>query len=323
MRALVPGARDQEADGERDQASSGRSRDGSSFRVSGSPSRPCWRSNRTPRGRNPLKRSTLEALPGAPRGRERRERGRPAAGHPAHNPRDRGPADRPDDRPRAGERAESGIQRRPDAHSRGRRHAAARRGVFLAVDQPRPQLRLAHRQLAAVERQHPFGEPIGVLRGRGCQRGRGGHGQHSGRVLQRQRRSRVLCLPGQQTDGPSARVRIDRRAQPGVPPGHLGLQRAAPSRGQTGGANPGSGRGEGHRAAHGRFLRDGAGPGRRRESGRHPARPPRGRYPGRRGRDPGRFGQSLPLAESRSVDSPSSHRRRRRSPAAGPRSHPG
>ncbi len=44
---------------------------------------------------------------------------------------------------------------------------------------------------------------------------------------------------------------VDRRAQPGVPPGHRGLQRAAPRRGQTRGPDPGPGRGKNHRATHG------------------------------------------------------------------------
>ena len=50
-----------------------------------------------------------------------------------------------------------------------------------------------------------------------------------GRVLQHQRRSRGFRLPRQQADGAPARVRVDRRAQPDVPPGHRGLQRATSS----------------------------------------------------------------------------------------------
>ena len=50
----------------------------------------------------------------------------------------------------------------------------------------------------------------------------------------------IFSLPGEQADRPPARVRDDRGAQPDVPPGDLGLQRAAPGRGSPRGPASGA-----------------------------------------------------------------------------------
>ena len=104
---------------------------------------------------------------------------RAAAGHAAVDPRGRGPADRPGKRAPAGQRPEPGAERRPPAHHGSGRDAATRRGLLPAVDQSRHELRLAHRQLAAIQRQYPVGEPIGGVCRCGQQRRGRGHGRRS------------------------------------------------------------------------------------------------------------------------------------------------
>ena len=160
--------------------------------------------------------------------------------------------------------------------------------------------------------------------GRGCQRGRGGHGQHSRRVLQREYRGRDFRITWRarqtvrQREFESIAVRNQVFLQ--VTWAYSELLRAEGRR-----AAQLQARDEARMIAQltADFSEDRAGPGGRRQSGRHPARPPRGRHPGRRGRDPRRLGQPLPALESRSVDSPASDRRRRGAPAARPRSDPG
>ena len=96
------------------------------------------------------------------------------------------------------------------------------------------ELRHPHRRPPAVQRQHPLGQPQRRLRrGRG-ERGRGGHGEHPGRLPDRQHRRGRLRLPrlaaGRRRSGSSPR----RDPEPGVPPRHPGLLRAAPGRGASG-----------------------------------------------------------------------------------------
>ena len=105
---------------------------------------------------------------------------------------------------------------------------------FLPTHQPGHELRHAHRRPPAVQRQHPLGQPQRPLRRGGCERDRGGHGEHPRRGPEREHRRGGLRLPGVAAGRARARVRQPGDPQPGVPADHAGLLRAAPRRGARG-----------------------------------------------------------------------------------------
>ena len=121
------------------------------------------------------------------------------------------------------------------AHHGGRRAAATRRGLFPPLDQPRHELRLAHRQPAAVQRQYPVREPVGGLCGGGFQRRGRGDGLIPGVYYRWQCRLRHLRVPGQ-----SRQVVRQREFQTVAVRNQMllavatCLQRAAPRRGPAG-----------------------------------------------------------------------------------------
>ena len=152
-----------------------------------------------------------------------------------------GSADRPRHGAAAGRGSESRAQRRPPARARVGGDAAAGRGPVPAVDQSGHELRFAHRQSPAVQRQHPVGSAeCGLPRG-GSPGRRGWYGEHSGRLSGRQHGDRNLRLPGEPPARAAARVREHRGSQPGLPAGDPGLQRAFARRGpaRRGLAGPG------------------------------------------------------------------------------------
>ena len=96
---------------------------------------------------------------------------------------------------------------RAAAGGRGGGAAATGGRPVLAQHQPGHELRHAHRRLAAVQRQHPVGQPQrGVRRGR-RQRDRGRHGEHPRRAPDRQRRRgglRLSSCPGRSSANASS-----------------------------------------------------------------------------------------------------------------------